>query len=132
MALMVPSVNPKHRLYGDPLSLILLHSTSIFSLDKYKFHSKRSVLAEKNISTYLQTTDHVKIVRLDYKKTTFSDMKALEVENKKEELDILRLKTVSENEERMECREIEAQNKKEELQILRLKTEAEVQEPKQI
>lgn len=54
------------------------------------------------------------------------------MENKKEELDILRLKTVAENEERLKCREIEAQNKKEELQILRLKTEAEAEERKKM
>ena len=54
----------------------------------------------------------------------------MEAINKSEEMQILRLKTESEAEERMKKLEMDAENKKEELRILRLKTEAEVEERK--
>ena len=54
------------------------------------------------------------------------------MENKKEELAILRLKTLADNEDRRSAREAEAQNKKEELQLQRLRTEAELEEKKKM
>lgn len=54
----------------------------------------------------------------------------MEAINKRDELQILRLKTESEAEERKRSLELEAENKKEELRVLRLKTEAEIEERK--
>lgn len=52
--------------------------------------------------------------------------------NKKDELQILRIKTEADIEERKKSLELEAINKKEELQILRLRTEAEAEERKKM
>lgn len=59
-------------------------------------------------------------------------LREMEIDNKREELQILRLKTEAEAEEKKRSQEQEARNKKEELEILRMKTEADVEDRKKI
>lgn len=114
-------------IYNGPISGFCEFLSEMFSIH---LQYETAVRREEIRIQEMQRREEVRVRELE-KKEEFR-IREMEVMNKKDELQILRIKTEADIEERKKSLELEAINKKEELQILRLRTEAEAEERKKM